>query len=81
MSCSACASRVEPKLNKLPGVRASGNFPTRVPPMQARALAPMSCAGWSRKPDTTRHRTLRDNRPRQTDKGSRRLVADRRGGC
>ncbi|MHA7651520.1 heavy metal translocating P-type ATPase [Mycobacterium sp. ML4] len=30
MSCAACASRVETKLNKIPGVRASVNFATRV---------------------------------------------------
>lgn len=30
MSCAACASRVETKLNKVPGVRASVNFATRV---------------------------------------------------
>lgn len=30
MSCAACASRVESMLNKLPGVRASVNFATRV---------------------------------------------------
>ncbi|HUL98593.1 MAG TPA: cation transporter, partial [Mycobacterium sp.] len=30
MSCAACASRVESTLNKLPGVRASVNFATRV---------------------------------------------------
>ncbi|CAM4311814.1 Copper-exporting P-type ATPase A [Mycobacterium basiliense] len=30
MSCAACASRVETKLNKVPGVHASVNFATRV---------------------------------------------------
>lgn len=30
MSCAACANRVENKLNKLPGVRATVNFATRV---------------------------------------------------
>ncbi|WP_078324720.1 heavy metal translocating P-type ATPase [Mycobacteroides salmoniphilum] len=30
MSCAACAGRVEAKLNKVPGVRASVNFATRV---------------------------------------------------
>jgi len=30
MSCAACAGRIEAKLNKVPGVRASVNFATRV---------------------------------------------------
>jgi len=35
MSCAACASRVESTLNKLPGVRASVNFATRVATIDA----------------------------------------------
>lgn len=35
MSCAACASRVESKLNKVPGVRASVNFATRVATIDA----------------------------------------------
>jgi Cu+-exporting ATPase len=35
MSCAACASRVESALNKLPGVRASVNFATRVATIDA----------------------------------------------
>lgn len=35
MSCAACASRVETKLNKVPGVRASVNFATRVATIDA----------------------------------------------
>lgn len=35
MSCAACASRVETALNKLPGVRASVNFATRVATVDA----------------------------------------------
>ncbi|WP_204808679.1 heavy metal translocating P-type ATPase [Mycobacterium riyadhense] len=35
MSCAACASRVETTLNKLPGVRASVNFATRVATIDA----------------------------------------------
>ncbi|RFD24639.1 heavy metal translocating P-type ATPase [Mycobacterium uberis] len=35
MSCTACASRVETKLNKIPGVRASVNFATRVATIDA----------------------------------------------
>ena len=35
MSCAACASRVEAALNKLPGVRASVNFATRVATIDA----------------------------------------------
>ncbi len=35
MSCAACAARVETKLNKLPGVRASVNFATRVASVDA----------------------------------------------
>ncbi|VBA59022.1 heavy metal translocating P-type ATPase [Mycobacterium attenuatum] len=35
MSCAACASRVESALNKLPGVRASVNFATRVATIEA----------------------------------------------
>ena len=37
MSCAACASRVESALNKVPGVRASVNFATRVATVDARA--------------------------------------------
>ncbi|KZS60286.1 heavy metal translocating P-type ATPase [Mycobacterium ostraviense] len=39
MSCAACASRVESKLNKVPGVRASVNFATRVATIDAVGLA------------------------------------------
>ncbi|ORB90317.1 heavy metal translocating P-type ATPase [Mycobacterium persicum] len=39
MSCAACASRVETKLNKVPGVRASVNFATRVATIDAVGLA------------------------------------------
>ena len=35
MSCAACAARVEAALNKLPGVRASVNFATRVATVDA----------------------------------------------
>ncbi|WP_082982992.1 cation-translocating P-type ATPase [Mycobacterium sp. 1423905.2] len=35
MSCAACAGRVETKLNKVPGVRASVNFATRVATIDA----------------------------------------------
>lgn len=35
MLCAACASRVETKLNKIPGVRASVNFATRVATIDA----------------------------------------------
>ncbi len=35
MSCAGCASRVETKLNKVPGVRASVNFATRVATIEA----------------------------------------------
>ena len=35
MSCAACANRVESTLNKLPGVRASVNFATRVATIDA----------------------------------------------
>lgn len=35
MSCASCASRVESALNKLPGVRASVNFATRVATVDA----------------------------------------------
>ncbi len=35
MSCAACASRVETRLNKVPGVRASVNFATRVATIDA----------------------------------------------
>lgn len=35
MSCAACASRVESALNRLPGVRASVNFATRVATVDA----------------------------------------------
>ncbi|OPX13080.1 cation-translocating P-type ATPase [Mycobacterium sp. AT1] len=35
MSCAACAGRVESSLNKLPGVRASVNFATRVATVEA----------------------------------------------
>ncbi|MET0456189.1 MAG: heavy metal translocating P-type ATPase [Mycobacterium sp.] len=37
MSCAACANRVEKALNKLPGVRASVNFATRVATVDAAA--------------------------------------------
>ncbi|OBK19687.1 heavy metal translocating P-type ATPase [Mycobacterium asiaticum] len=39
MSCAACASRVETKLNKVPGVRASVNFATRVATIDAVGVA------------------------------------------
>lgn len=39
MSCAACASRVETKLNKVPGVRASVNFATRVATIDAKDVA------------------------------------------
>ncbi|TGN70140.1 cation transporter, partial [Mycobacterium tuberculosis] len=39
MSCAACASRVETKLNKIPGVRASVNFATRVATIDAVGMA------------------------------------------
>lgn len=39
MSCAACASRVETKLNKVPGVRASVNFATRVATIDATNVA------------------------------------------
>ncbi|AKN17017.1 cation-transporting ATPase [Mycobacterium haemophilum DSM 44634] len=39
MSCAACASRVETKLNKVPGVRASVNFATRVATIDAADIA------------------------------------------
>lgn len=39
MSCAACASRVETKLNKVPGVRASVNFATRVATIDALNIA------------------------------------------
>ena len=39
MSCAACASRVETKLNKVPGVRASVNFATRVATIDAVDIA------------------------------------------
>ena len=35
MSCAACAARVETKLNKIPGVRASVNYATRVATIDA----------------------------------------------
>ena len=35
MSCAACAHRVKSTLNKLPGVRASVNFATRVATIEA----------------------------------------------
>ncbi|GLC98850.1 cation-transporting P-type ATPase B [Mycobacterium kiyosense] len=35
MTCAACASRVETKLNKVPGVRASVNYATRVATIDA----------------------------------------------
>ncbi|BBZ26889.1 cation-transporting P-type ATPase A [Mycolicibacterium madagascariense] len=37
MSCAACANRVESRLNKMPGVRASVNFATRVATVDAGA--------------------------------------------
>lgn len=40
MSCAACAGRVESALNKLPGVRASVNFATRVATIDAGADLP-----------------------------------------
>src|SRR6188768_3665491 len=40
MSCAACAGRVESALNKLPGVRASVNFATRVATIDAGADQP-----------------------------------------
>ncbi|KAA1250454.1 cation-translocating P-type ATPase [Mycobacterium simiae] len=39
MSCAACASRVETKLNKVPGVRASVNFATRIATIDAVEMA------------------------------------------
>ncbi|BBX75737.1 cation-translocating P-type ATPase [Mycobacterium shinjukuense] len=39
MSCAACASRIETKLNKIPGVRASVNFATRVATIDAVGMA------------------------------------------
>ncbi|QUR65857.1 heavy metal translocating P-type ATPase [Mycobacterium spongiae] len=39
MSCAACARRVEKKLNKLPGVRASVNFATRVATIDSAGMA------------------------------------------
>ncbi|MBY0441394.1 MAG: cation-translocating P-type ATPase [Mycobacteriaceae bacterium] len=39
MSCSACASRLETTLNKVPGVRASVNFATRVATIDAAQMA------------------------------------------
>jgi cation-transporting P-type ATPase A/B len=39
MSCAACASRVETKLNKVPGVRASVNFATRIATIDAVDMA------------------------------------------
>src|SRR3954463_139958 len=42
MSCAACAGRVESALNKLPGVRASVNFATRVATIDAGADQPTS---------------------------------------
>ena len=40
MSCASCAGRVEAELNKLPGVRASVNFATRVATIDAEAATP-----------------------------------------
>ncbi len=40
MSCAACASRVESTLNKLPGVRASVNFATRIATIDADTETP-----------------------------------------
>ncbi|SOJ52655.1 Cation-transporting P-type ATPase B [Mycobacterium simulans] len=39
MSCAACASRVETKLNKVPGVHASVNFATRIATIDAVDMA------------------------------------------
>ena len=39
MSCAACASRVETKLNKMAGVRASVNFATRIATIDAAGVA------------------------------------------
>ncbi|MGO9508876.1 MAG: heavy metal translocating P-type ATPase [Mycobacterium sp.] len=39
MSCAACAGRVETRLNKVPGVRASVNFATRVATIDALDIA------------------------------------------
>lgn len=42
MSCASCANRVESTLNKLPGVRASVNFATRVATIEAGPEADMA---------------------------------------
>ncbi|NEU41734.1 cation-translocating P-type ATPase, partial [Enterococcus faecium] len=45
MSCAACASRVESKLNKITGVRASVNFATRVATIDAVGMAAAELSG------------------------------------
>jgi P-type Cu+ transporter len=63
MSCAACAGRVESALNKLPGVRASVNFATRVATVDAGedVSAPELCAAV--------HRAGYDARPRVVGTG------------
>ncbi|WP_454793623.1 heavy metal translocating P-type ATPase [Mycolicibacterium lutetiense] len=64
MSCGACAARVENKLNKVDGVRASVNFATRVATVEATAdtnveqlCAVIERAGYQAAPRTERSTT------------------------
>jgi cation-transporting P-type ATPase A/B len=64
MSCGACAARVENKLNKVDGVRASVNFATRVATVEAdpdigveQLCAVIERAGYQAAPRTERSTT------------------------
>ena len=47
MTCAACAARVENRLNKIDGVRASVNYATRVATVDAPNPSPTTtCARW-----------------------------------
>lgn len=58
MSCAACASRIEAKLNKIAGVRASVNFATRIATIETAGVAvdelcqAVEKAGYSAAPHT-----------------------------
>lgn len=66
MSCAACASRVETKLNKVPGVRASVNFATQVATIDATDVGVdelcdvVEKAGYQAAPHTDAVRVSRD---------------------
>ena len=62
MSCAACAGRVESALNKVPGVRATVNFATRVATVDVGEdlVRPELCdvvkrAGYAAEPASERH--------------------------